>query len=637
MLQAIRDKFTGVIAFLVIGAIGVTLVISFGNMSTDAISGNFAAEVNGVDIPLINYQRVMRNQLVRQQELFQGELPPALQQQLQRNVLENMVRNEVVKQYVRDSGYRIDDQRVTKLIRNQPAFQVGGQYSYDSYVAILNSQGFSPEGYEREQRTQMEVEQLQTGVVGSAFYTPAEYRRYIELLAEDRRAAIISFEPSALVDEVPVSAAELQTYYDENPAAYTLEESVTLEYVELLLVDVARDIRIDDVEVRDYYDANADRYVAQAQRRVSHILIIAEGDVDNAAAERTAADLRARIAAEESFEALAREFSNDPVSAAEGGSLGWAGPGDYPEAFEEALFALEVGQTSAPVRTEFGYHLIRLDEIRAGSQQPFDEMRAELADELRMQKATDKYYALADAIDDLALENSGSLDAVADDTGLTVRQVDVFSRSGGDPLGYSQALVDAVFSVAVLEDGENSPLIELADDRAVVVRVVEHRPAAQQAFAAVRDSVETAFRLEQAATKARGRGAAVLAGLQAGDSFESLAGQHTFDVPEVRQLTRTSGDIAPELLAAIFRAPNPGAGPAVNQGVELASGGYAVFRLAEVIPGRPDSIPQQQRDARKQELAQQDGGMAAAAIIANLRGTAKVIVAAGLFDLPEQF
>lgn len=637
MLQAIRDKFTGVIAFLVIGAIGITLVISFGNMSTDAISGNFAAEVNGEEIPLINYQRVMQNQLVRQQELFQGELPPALQEQLQRNVLENMVRNEVVKQYVRNTGYRVDDQRVTRAIRRETAFQVGGQYSYASYVAVLGSQGISPEGYERERRSQMEVEQLQNGVVGSAFFTPAEYRRYIELLAEERRAATISFDPPALVDEVIVSDEALRAYYDENSAAYMLEESVTLEYVEVVLDDVTQDIIIAEADVRDYYELNADRYVTREQRRVSHILIVEEGDVGSAAAEQTAADLRARIAGQESFEDLAREFSNDPVSAAQGGSLGWAGAGDYPEAFEEALFALEEGQVSAPVHTEFGYHLIRLDEIRAGSQKPFEEVRAELADELRLQKATDKFYVLADAVDDLALENSGSLDAVAADTDLKIRQVDVFTRSGGEPLGFAPALVDAAFSVAVLEDGENSPLIELADDRAVVIRVVEYRPVAQQSFEEVRDSVETVFRLEKAAEIARERGAAVLAGLQAGQGLESLAQQHEFAVPEALLLTRGAADIAPEVLAAIFRAPNPGEGQPVNQGVELASGGYAVFWLEEVISGSPDSIPQQQRDERKQQLAQQDGGMAATAIIANLRGAAKVVVAAGLFDQPEQF
>ena len=144
MLQIIREKFTGPIAFAVIAAIGITLVISFGNMDTGGATGNFAAEVNGEEIPILNYQRLVQNELGRQQETFQGEFPEALQEQLQRNVLENMIRNKVLAQYVRNSGYRVDAERVKAFIRSQPVFQVGEEYSYESYLAVLSSQGLSP-------------------------------------------------------------------------------------------------------------------------------------------------------------------------------------------------------------------------------------------------------------------------------------------------------------------------------------------------------------------------------------------------------------------------------------------------------------------------------------------------------------
>ena len=143
MLQIIREKFTGPIAFAVIAAIGITLVISFGNMDTGGATGNFAAEVNGEEIPILNYQRLVQNELGRQQETFQGEFPEALQEQLQRNVLENMIRNKVLAQYVRNSGYRVDAERVKAFIRSQPVFQVGEEYSYESYMAVLSSQGLS--------------------------------------------------------------------------------------------------------------------------------------------------------------------------------------------------------------------------------------------------------------------------------------------------------------------------------------------------------------------------------------------------------------------------------------------------------------------------------------------------------------
>lgn len=635
MLQAIREKFTGAIAWLVIGAIGVTLVISFSGMRNGVVGGNFAAEVNGEEIPMADYRRVMQNELYRQQQALQGELTPELQEQIQRNVLEGMIRNEVVKQFVQDIGFRVDDKRLMNQIRRMEAFQVGGEYSYDSYVMMLGNQGLTPEGFELEQRQQMQVAQLESGLVGSDFFTPAEYRRYIELLAEERTVAYVEFDPAVLAVDQEVAEDDLQAFYDANHELFMSEESVSLEYIEVLLEDIAAGVVVSDADVREYYDANPDRFIASDQRRLSHILVLVDDEVDEEAAAATASELRARLDRGESFEQLAREYSQDPVSAAAGGDLGWAMPGDYPEAFEDALVDLEPGQVSAPVRTEFGFHLIRLDEVRAGEQKAFEDVRDALFDELRQQRASDEFYDLAERVDDLALENTGNLASVASATGLALQTADVFTREGGAPLGYNPALVDAAFSTAVLEDGENSPLIELGDDRAVVLRVTSHRPSALRPLEDVREQVAENLRLRAAAELARARGEVLLQRLNNGDSFADLAGELSYDVPEARVLNRATPDIAPQLLAAIFRAPHPVEGDSGYHGLALANGGFAVFRLDAVAPGKPEVIPQQQRDQRKQLLAQQSGGSAAAALVADLRGAAKVFVAPGLFDQPE--
>ncbi len=635
MLQSIRDKFTGVIALLIIGAIAITLVISFGGMDGGVVTGNFAAKVNGEEIPAINYQRVMQNQLYRQQESMQGELTPELQEQIQRNVLEGMIRNEVVKQFARDAGFRVDDQRLMQAIRSQEVFQVGGEYSYDSYVMILANQGITPERFEREQRAQMEVEQLENAIVTSAFFTPAEYRRYIELLAEERTVAYVLFDAAELAAEAEIADAELRAFYDARPELFRTDESVSLEYIEIALEDVKRDVAVTEADVRDYFESNRDRFIAEDRRNVSHILILIDAEVDEDAALAAAADVRARLDEGAAFEDLAREYSQDPVSAAEGGDLGWAAPGDYPEAFEEALLALQPGQVSAPVRTEFGVHLIRLDELRPGARQEFEDVRDELFDELRTQAAVDEFYAVADRLDDLALENPGNLAVVAAELGRELRSIDDFTRIGGEPLGYDPELVDAAFSVAVLEDGENSPLIELGEDRAVVISVAEYRPAATLPFEEARERVEQTLRIERGADLARARGEAVLVRLQAGESFADLADEFSFAPPASVTLTRAARDTTPELLAALYRAPKPVEGEPQHYGQSLAGGAYAVFRLDAVTPGRPEVIPQQQRDQRKQLLAQQAGANAAAALMADLRAAATVIIAPGLFDQPE--
>jgi len=634
MLQTIRERFTGPIAFAVIGAIGITLVISFGNMDTGGISGNAAAEINGEEIPLVDYQRVLQTQLVRQQERFQGELPAPLQEQLERNVLESMVRNKVVTQYVRDAGYRVSEDRVITYIRMQPVFQVGGEYSYESYVAILSSQGFSPEQFEREQRRMLEVNQVDSGVVASAFYTPGEFRRYIALLAEQRAAAYVSFDPISIAPEVEVTEEAMQAYYDANPGQFETEERVALEYVELRLDDHSESIVVEEAAIREYYDSNPGFYRTEEQRQARHILITVDEDMDEAAAEQAATDVLRRLAAGEDFAKLAEELSDDTVSGREGGDLGWAGRDDFVPAFEEVLFALGEGEISDPVRTEFGYHVILLEGIQAGSQRSFAEVRDELFAELRQREATEQFYALAEQVDDLALEAS-DLSSVARDAGLELKRTENFTRAGGAPFGYNQSLVEAAFSMAVLEDGENSSVLDLGDDYAVVIRVAEHFPTRLQEIDEVRDTLEEIVRLELGADIAQARGKEVLVRLQDGESIDGLATEYGFELVKLDEVKRGSDTLDPELSAAIFRAPKPVDGQPVYRGISLGNGGYAVFRLDEVSAGRPEDIPQQQRDERKQVLAQQLGGADAAAMVTDMRADANVYVTPGLFDRAE--
>jgi len=637
MLQFIRDRFTGVIAFLIIGAISVTLVISFGNMDQGGIAGNFAAEVNGEEIDMRIYQRAVQNRLASQQEALQGDLPEFLQQQIQRNVLEGLVRNKVVTQYVRDTGFRIDDQSLSNAISSQPVFQLDGVFSQESYVAVLASQGLSPEFYEFEQRGQLQVRQLEDAIVSSSFFTPREYRHYIELLAEKREATIVLLDPADLVDEIEVADDDLQVYYDANADEFRTQQSVTLDYVEIRLDDIANQASVDEQDVRDYYDANMDRYGSEEQRHGQHILIALDGDTDESAARLLADELHQRLLDGELFGQLAGEYSDDTASAEQGGDLGWASRGDYVEGFADVLFELDPDEFSAPVRTEFGFHIIRLEAINSGAVRAFAEVRDELFDELSRRQAEDRFYALAEQIDDLALENPTSLGPIEAETEFKVQRIEQFTRNGGAPFGYNARLVDAAFSVAVLDDGENSPLLETSSESAVILRVVAHRPSVVQPLQDVRQSVAASVRLQQAGDVARQRGEKMLARLRAGDSLDDVAADSDAKVLRPGMLERSSNEVEAQLLAEIFRMPGPVGGGDAYRGLVLADGSYAVLRLDTVTAGRADTIAREARDQRKQMLAQQAGSSLITALVADVRERAKVIVATGLFDPPESF
>ncbi len=634
MLQTIRDRLTGWVAVIVILVIGVALVIGFGNMNTDVATGRVAASVNGNEIPMLEYREAYQDQLLRQQEALQGELSSDMQQQLQRNVLEGLVQREALVQFIEADGYRVDDQSVANFVRSQPGFQVGGEFASQAYIATLANQGLTPEAFEERTRRGLQINQLSAGLIQSAFYTPTEYRQFIELQQQQRAATVVQFSPADLFASVELDPGAVEAYYAENPERYRSEESVAIEYLELRLADIAAEVAVDDSALREYYEENRERYATDEERRLRHILIAIGADTDEQAAAEKAAELSDRLTTGDDFTALAREFSDDPGSAPDGGELGWAGRGVYVSAFEDAAFSLQKGEISAPVKTEFGYHLIQLQEIRPGSELPFEEVRAEILDLLQRQAAENSFFEQAELMDDLALENPGGLTVVAEQTGLPLQRAENITRAGGEPFGFNAALLEATFSPMVLEDGENSPLIEVEDGRVLVLRVAEHRLPEPLPLEEVRPTITGELRLQEAANLARSQGEAALARMQAGEDLALVAAEYGRDVQQTGLILRNANTLPPEITAAVFRAAPPSGAPEY-QGLESGDGGFAIFRLDEVASGRPESVPRELRDQAKQQLAGQLGNADFGALVVDVRSQAKMQVATDTFTDPD--
>ncbi len=635
MLQKIREHFIGWVAGGIILLLGLSLAVTFGNMDAGTAVGDYAARVNGEDIPVLDYRQNYQDELAAQQQLYQGELPAVIEDEIKRAVLERMVLGRSLAQFVRDAGYRVDDERVREHIQSLEAFQVAGQFSPESYRVTLGSRGISPSAFEQDQRTSLALQQLEQGIVGSAFFTPAEFRRYITLEGQQRRVAYVLLDPRELGSADSIPEEEIQAYYAANTAQFRTEERVALEYVELSLSDIAAGVTVSEGDVRQAYEEQPDRFRTEEERLLRHILVAVQSDAEAPAAEAEANELAARLAAGESFESLAREHSDDPGSAAEGGSLGWSGRGVFVAPFEDAAFRLAKGEVSAPVRTEFGYHLIRVDDIRAGAEKAFEDVRDELAEEVRLRKAEDQFYALAERIDDLALENPATLDPVVEQTGLPLKRIERFTRIDGGALGNSPALVSAVFSPLVLEDGENTPLLELGDGRVIVARVAEHELPQPRPLAEVRPQIVEALQVLRGSTAAMAKGEELLRRAQGGEELGAVAGELGLTLSQPGAVARSAASVPAELLAAIFRAPRPPEGAPLIRGLSLASGAYAVFRLDEVIEGRPEDVPREARDVRKRALARQVGALETQALAADLRAQARVVIPRDLFEEPE--
>jgi len=634
MLQTIREKLTGWAAIAVILVIGVPLVLSFVGGDYTFTGSRFAARVNGEDIPAVEYQRAYQNRLLAEQQAARDELTKDVEQRLKQEALDGLVLNRVINQYVRDAGFRVTPSRVIDRVRNMDVFKVGGQFSRPAYDAALAAQGISPAAFEQEQQSILAASQLQQGLEESSFFTPAEFRRLISLDQERRDVAYLVFDPKSLGAAITISDNDVQSYYAANADEFQSPETATIEYLEVALSDMAKDFTPDEAALRSAYEADPTRFRSEEERRASHILIAVDGDRSDAEALALAQEISSQLSKGADFAALAAKYSSDVGSASRGGDLGFAAAGSYVEPFEKALFALSPGETSPPVKTEFGYHIIRLDEVRPGSSRSFDEVRAELVSELKAQKAQDEFYALAERLDDLALENPTSLEPAARDTGLVIRRYAGFTREGGGPFGKNSSLISAVFSPAVLDGSENTPLIEIDDSHAVVARVSEYEMPSPKPLDSVRGEIIDRLRTSRAATEASSRGQTIVQQVRDGKDLSQVLAGLGLKLTEAGPLTRRTPAVHPDLLAAVFRAPRPTGRPVV-QGVSLGGGGYAVFELRSVVPGDPESIPQDQRDQMKQAMARRAASGEAGALAMELRESADVVVAPDLFKADE--
>jgi peptidyl-prolyl cis-trans isomerase D len=385
MLQRIHDSAA---KWLIAGLLFL-ISLGFVFWSADFSSGGtatFAAKVNGENLSLTEFDRELQGRQNQYQQLYRTELDEQMRRELRRSVVEDMVREAVLKQRVEELGYRVSDDRLTDYIRSVSAFQVDGEFSIDVYRNLLMNQGMTPAGFEALQRAALEVRDLQAGIAESTFLTPAEFRRYIELFNQRREVGYATFAIDAFLPRVTVDDAAIAAHYEGNKASYQTAETVDLEYVELALDDIASTIDVSDEALRKVYDEEHDRFRTEEERRARHIMIAVE-DGDEEAARKAAEGIVERLRNGEDFAKLAGELSADAGTKAQGGDLGWIGRGALPGPFEEALYALQVGEVSAPVRSDSGYHIIRVDEVRAGTEQSFEAVREELATELRTRRA----------------------------------------------------------------------------------------------------------------------------------------------------------------------------------------------------------------------------------------------------------
>ena len=596
MLQHIREKFTGLFAGILLSMLLISFVF-WGVGNFNFFNAGYAAKVEDVEISIFQLENAYQNQLLQLPNY--SELPESTLRAIRANTLERLIRDTVVDVYVAEQGYRVGDQQIAELIQSEPQFQEDGVFKKELYYNWLEQTVQDAQVFEAQQRRALRLSQLQRGIGATAFVTPSEYRRYLNLYAEERVASIATFDIAALADTIVVRDEDIQSYYDARPDDFRSPESVDFEYIEVNREALAEQIDISEDALNEYYLANSGRFLQDEQRRASHILI--PFGEDAAAAEELATSLTARARAGEPFADLARDYSKDGGTANQGGDLGIVMQSQMPGALGDAIFAMSQGEISGPVRTQFGFHVVKLDEIIPGGPLPLDQVRGELLQELRGQSVDDRFADLESQVSD-ALFDGKDLPEIATSTGLELRTVSGFTRSGGAPFGANQLVIDTVYDPQVLNDRQVSDIIEIDANRSLMLKVTDYHEEARRPLEEVRGDIVTALQSERAVNIIDDRSRRLREALQGGANFEEMAFQLEAEfTPDVR-LNRYQQDLDRNVMNAIFRAKKPTEGNARLGSTISSNGDYVVFMLKAVIPGRPETIPLTERDQRKEEL-----------------------------------
>lgn len=583
------------------------------------------ATVAGTPITRQDFAVTLRQQQQRMQAALGANYDPAVFQdpQVRYSILEQMIGQRLLADQARSDRLSVSDEQLRQYIASRPEFQEDGKFSQTKYEQLLEAQNppQSPLEFAQRVRQGLMLAPLEEPIAKGNIVAKSNVERYLGLLDQQREAAPASVEPEAFLKEVKIDAAAVKAFYDGNAAAFQVPEQVKLEYVTLTPDALSAEMTIDPAAVKKQYDANAKLYAKAELRDAAHILIAVKRDApeaEKAAAKKKAEDIAARVKKNPAqFAALAKTLSEDPGSAPQGGELGlFAHDGSMVKPFEDAVFAMKVGEIAGPVQSDFGYHIIKLVAVQPAQVQSFEQVKGQIEQDLKRDQARRKFAEAADQLQNLVYEQADSLQPVAKALNLPVQTTPLLTRAQVQALGQnSTKFVQAVFSSDSLSAKRNTEAIEVTPNTLMAARVVEYKPAVPRPFEEAQTEIRRQLEHRAASELAQAAGKAKLALLQQGKE----AGL-SFGKPVTVKRNRPVPGVPPAALTAIFQA-DAAKLPAYT-GADNERGGYSIYRVDRVIaPPAPDAA---RLNAFADSVGDQLGRELTTANIASLRAKSDV-------------
>ena len=546
-----------------------------------------------------------------------------------RRILDELIDEQVMRLSAEADGIVAGDGQVRATIQAIPDFQVNGRFDPDRYQMLLAAQNppQTPLDFERKVREDLQMGLVPSRLGLSAFVTDSELDRVMRLLGEKRDVSWVAMPPVP-ADTAPVTAEQIQAWYKAHQGEYRRPETVRIEYVEIdgSTLPVAP---VDEAALRKRYEEQSAKFSTAEQREVSHILVQVAANASDA--EKKAAEARANKLAADArapgadFAALARANSDDAGSKGNGGDLGWMAKDSLPAPFAEAAFSMQAGEVRGPVKTDFGWHVIRVNDIRAGDRQPFEAVRDQLAKELQESERERAFNDLSGKLVDAVYKNPTSLEPAARALGLEVHTTPAFSRAGGPGIAGDAKVLRAAFSDLLVQDGTASDPIELGPSHSVLIRVVDHEPESALPLSAVSDAVVAAIRADRQRRAAAAAADALVAAAKA-KGLPAAAAEAGLAMARMDAMPRSSAIPSRPAVEAFFAVGRP-EGNAIPVGKVDAGGQFVVYAIRGVHDGDLGQVTAEEREQLRQQFSTAAGIQAQEAFVRAARARYQVKVA----------
>ena len=590
-----------------------------------------ALEVNGTKVSLQEFQRAYQNIRQRWQQMTGQSVPAEQDPVLKQNTVDSLIDSELIKQLNQSIGIRISDRRLTDTIKGISEFQGPKGFDDTVYRQLISRMGYNPAGFEAQMRSDMEASQLQAALTKSAFVTGRELNQIESLIKQKRDISYAIVSSSALKDSIQVSDADVKKYYDEHDKEFMDPEQVKIAYVELSLQKLSAAVKVDDKALQQYYESNKNMYEVADQRKFKDLFVAAGKDAKPDQVAKAKAEIQALYEAIKngsSFKDAVAARKGDKSLDVEAIDQDYMTKGIMEPEVDKVLFSQKIGDLSQPIKTDAGFHVIKLEAIKGGTKSTFADVKDQVEKDYRASLAEPKFADDADKMTNLAFEQPDSLFAISDKLGLPIQQSPYFNRQW-QPNDFlrNPKIVKASFSDDVLQGGNNSEPIEIGENDLVVVRVTDHKAAKKKPLAEVHDRIVTRIKFERARDETRSKGEAIISDLKTHKASEDdVAKKQGLIWQRKSGVKRDDSEIDGAILRAAFSLGRPETGKKIYGGDSLASGDYAIIIVSSVQDGKPGDVTDKEKATLKTNLEQSFTSDNWSQLLNDLKSKAKIHV-----------